>query len=129
MPHCVLLFFSHTASFYCFPPQLEGLPLKLLAVQQIGGAFSHTEAFPTLPVALGAPPPPGAPLPKFLLSFESSGKWPNELDAVLSLKAAFYLRIAALLEEQVFDFSTHRTHFSHMSHPTFSHISPCIPFF
>jgi len=25
---------------------------------------------------------------------------------------------------QVFDFSTHRTHFSHMSHPTFSHISP-----
>ena len=30
------------------------------------------------------------------------------------------------LLHEVFDFSTHRTHFSHMSHPTFSHISPFI---
>ena len=33
------------------------------------------------------------------MQFESSGKWPADLEAVGALKAAFYLKIAAQLEE------------------------------
>ena len=31
---------------------------------------------------------------------ESSGKWPDDLDAIGRVKAAFYLRLAAMLEKQ-----------------------------
>ena len=48
----------------------------------------------------GAPPPAGASALDFFLNFESSGKWPDNLDAISHLKTAFYLRITGLLEAQ-----------------------------
>lgn len=79
---------------------LQGLPLSILAIRPAAAIFSHCEEFPPAPSALGAPPPPGSPPLRFVIQFESSGRWPADLGAVQALKGAFYLKLAALLEEQ-----------------------------
>ena len=78
---------------------LQGLPLMLLNIQPAAAAFCHCEPFPPAPTNQGAPPPAGSAPLGFVMQFESSGKWPADLEAVGALKAAFYLKMAALLEE------------------------------
>lgn len=68
--------------------------------QAASPSFSFTEEFPSLPAAAGAPPPPGSPPLNFVIQFESSGKWPDDLGAVQALKTAFHLQLASLLESQ-----------------------------
>ena len=79
---------------------LDGLPLAVTAVLPVGATFSHTEAFPPLPAAAGAPPAAGSPVLRFCVELEGSGKWPDDEEAVAALKTAFCLRMCALLEEQ-----------------------------
>lgn len=79
---------------------LKGLPLTILGVHAAAPAFADTEPFPPSAVASGAPPPPGAAPLDFFITFESSGKWPDNLEAVAQLQTAFYLRLASLVEDQ-----------------------------
>ena len=79
---------------------LEDLPLAIVSIQPCGASFAHTEEFPPAPAAPGAPPPLGSPLLRFVIIFESSGKWPDDLEAISALKTAFYLKLAALLESK-----------------------------
>ena len=72
----------------------------ITAIQPTSHAFADLEPFPPPPGASGSPPPPGAPSLNFAITFESSGKWPDDLRAIASLKTAFYLRLATLIEEQ-----------------------------
>ena len=72
----------------------------IMGLQATSPAFADAEPFPPLPVAAGATPPAGACALDFFISFESSGKWPDDLGAIAHLRTAFYLRLAALLEEQ-----------------------------
>ena len=78
----------------------KGLPLSITGVQATSSAFSDTEPFPPSPVSTGAPPSSGCKPLDFYILFESSGKWPDALDAINNLKSAFYLRLASLLEDQ-----------------------------
>lgn len=71
-----------------------------MALNSTSSSFADAEPFPPLPVAAGAPPPAGAVALDFFITFESSGKWPDNLAAVGHLRTAFYLRLASLLEEQ-----------------------------
>ena len=82
------------------PPAQKGLPLSILSVQPTAHAFADLEPFPPTPSPAGEPPPRGSPALQFSIAFESSGKWPDDLTAIAALKAAFYLRLANLLEEQ-----------------------------
>ena len=49
---------------------LDGLPLAVTAVLPVGATFSHTEAFPPLPAAAGAPPAAGSPVLRFCVELE-----------------------------------------------------------
>ena len=78
----------------------KGLPLTIMGIHATSPAFADAEPFPPPPVAAGAPPPAGSADLDFYLIFESSGKWPDDLEAISHLQTAFYLRLASLLEEQ-----------------------------
>ena len=82
------------------PTQQKDLPLSIIGIHATSPAFADTEPFPPSAVSSGAPPPAGASALDFFLNFESSGKWPDDLEAISHLKTAFYLRISRLLEEQ-----------------------------
>ena len=72
----------------------------VMAIQPTAAAFADLEPFPPLPGAAGAPPAPGAPALEFAITFETSGKWPDDLEAIARLKTAFYLKLAKLIEVQ-----------------------------
>ena len=76
------------------------MPLAVLSISTTSAAFADTEPFPPTPVPPGSPPPLGAPNLSYTIQFESSGRWPDEMLAVHALCTSFYLRLAALLEEQ-----------------------------
>lgn len=82
------------------PPRAQkGLPLSILSIKPTTASFCDLEPFPPPPVRQGAAPPSGAPPLHFTIQFESSSSWPDDLEAVSHLKTAFYLRLAAQLEE------------------------------
>ena len=49
-------------------------------------------------MALGAPPPPASPPLRFLIQFESTGKWPDDPGAIGALMTAFCLHLGKGLE-------------------------------
>lgn len=86
--------------------KLSGLPLAISSIQPVGAIFAHCEEFaPTADEteaaasAAGGDAGAGA-LARFVIQFESSGKWPDDLSAIAALKTAFYLKLAELLEAQ-----------------------------
>ena len=92
---------EHPAAPPLAPPAAQkSLPLAIRAVQPCSATFADLAPFPPSPVAPGTPPPAGAAALRFTLQFESSGKWPDNLDAIATLRTAFYLRLATLLEAQ-----------------------------
>eukprot|EP00966_Prymnesium_polylepis_P245603 5681664-Prymnesium_polylepis.1 len=64
---------------------LDELPLAILSIQAAGASFSFTEEFAPAPTAAGSPPPPGSPPLRFVVQFESSGKWPDDLGCAADL--------------------------------------------
>ncbi|XP_057371502.1 nucleolar protein 6-like [Daphnia carinata] len=93
---------------------LEDLPLSIAQVQGVSSTFRHAEPFPPLPetpqgkIALFGrsgynllPSADATPiyLPSLsvLLTLQTSGKWPDDLEAVRRIKAAFYIQLAEKL--------------------------------
>lgn len=93
---------------------LEDLPLSIAQVQGVSATFRHAEPFPPLPEtpqglidlfgrsgynllpAVGATPM-YLPSLSVLLTLQTSGKWPDDLEAVRRIKAAFYIQLAEKL--------------------------------
>lgn len=91
--------------------KLEGLPLAVASIQPVGAVFSHCEEFPFTALEAeaalsaasaedGEEPIDRSAVARFVVQFESSSKWPDELSAIAALKTAFYLKLADLLEAQ-----------------------------
>lgn len=89
--------------------KLEGLPLAISSIQPMGAVFAHCEEFPptaaeaeaavACATGVGGSTSDSA-VARFVVQFESSGRWPDDLEAVAALKTAFYLKLADLLEAQ-----------------------------
>ncbi|XP_052280548.1 nucleolar protein 6-like isoform X9 [Dreissena polymorpha] len=96
--------------------QLPDLPLTINTVQGASACFRFTEVFPPLPCTfrhpeerslehgvkryipvVNKPCPPYTHLLKVVCTLEGSGKWPDNLDAMRRLKAAFHLQLAQAL--------------------------------
>lgn len=93
---------------------LEDLPLSIAQVQGVAATFRHAETFPPQP---GIPQgrlslfdkigdnmlpsveatPIYLPSLSVLLTLQTSGKWPDDLEAVRRIKAAFYIQLAEKL--------------------------------
>lgn len=103
--------------------QLKDLPLAIASLQGASPAFRHTEVFPPLPwngklsAKLQAPAtedcqsdclypscdvatPSYIPALEVVCQLESSGKWPDEVEAIRGLKTAFYVHLSKALQEQ-----------------------------
>lgn len=93
---------------------LENLPLPIAQAQGVAATFRHTETFPPVPeIPQGKvelfhrskdnfiPTPKATPvyIPTLpvLLSLQTSGKWPDDLEAVRRIKSAFYIQVAEKL--------------------------------
>jgi len=96
---------------------VDELPLIITMVQGTAATFRYAETFPPLPQipqgssklfghTQGCLTPSAEMTPMFLpslkvlLTLETSGKWPDELEAVKRVKAAFYLKLAERLHKQ-----------------------------
>ncbi|XP_072166858.1 nucleolar protein 6-like [Diadema setosum] len=98
---------------------LKDLPLSIGSVQGTSQAFRHTEVHPPAPgfpaaiklkqtqkinpVRTPSPDkqsPAWVPSLKVMCHLESSGKWPDDLEAIHHIKAAFHLKMAELLRKQ-----------------------------
>ena len=96
---------------------VDELPLVITQVQGTAATFRYTETFPPLPQipqgshklfgrTQGCLTPSTEMTPMFfpslkvLLTLETSGKWPDDLEAVKRVKAAFYLKLAERLHKQ-----------------------------
>ncbi|KAF9244276.1 Nrap protein [Melanogaster broomeanus] len=80
----------------------DGLPLTLLNVSPVSECLRYTSPFSPFPVPLSsslAIPTPLQYLPQisFLLEFEKSSKWPDDLRAIQKIKLAFFETIASAL--------------------------------
>lgn len=90
---------------------LEDLPLPISQVQGVAATFRHAETFPPVPqIPQGRikffgrsqdnllpsvkATPIYQPVLPVLLSLQTSGKWPDDLEAVRRIKAAFYIQLA-----------------------------------
>lgn len=93
---------------------LEDLPLSIAQVQGVAATFRHTEPFPPLPeipqgrlslfgrsgdnmLPAVEATPMYLPSLSVLLTLQTSGKWPDDLEAVRRIKAAFYIQLAEKL--------------------------------
>ncbi|KAH9914177.1 Nrap protein [Epithele typhae] len=84
----------------------EELPLSVLNASPICAALRHTEVFVPVAIPLKAReglPPAASYLPTmdFVLEFEKSGRWPDDLQAIQKIKLAFFERLAASLAASV----------------------------
>ncbi|KFM82766.1 Nucleolar protein 6, partial [Stegodyphus mimosarum] len=98
---------------------LQGLPLLIASMQGTSPAFRSSEVFPPLSAEYtiekkicfisdnimklkenSPKAPPYVPTLKVILNLEGSGKWPNDVDALKRVKAAFYIKIAELVKSQ-----------------------------
>lgn len=96
---------------------LEGLPLSITSVQGAHPALRYTQVFPPTPLVLdysffsreklsrSLVPHEGKPCPayitpiKVVCHMEGSGKWPHDREAIRHIKAAFHIRLGALLHK------------------------------
>nr|CAG4652186.1 EOG090X0E0D [Triops cancriformis] len=110
--------------------RLENLPLAITAVQGIAPVYRNADVFPHIPNLPRGPKkartvegnrcvpladkfvvPTYVKHHELLITLEASNKWPEEYEAVLRVKTAFYLQLAAQLKKQ-FNINTipHYTH-------------------
>ncbi|XP_033110721.1 nucleolar protein 6-like [Anneissia japonica] len=103
---------------------LKDLPLAITSVQGVSPVFRHTEVFPARPSSLTIrirkihkfvqvpspvdPCPDWIPALRVLIQFEGSGRWPDEVEAVRRIKAAFHVKVAESLHKQ-FQLTTYPT--------------------
>ncbi|GIY22546.1 nucleolar protein 6 [Caerostris darwini] len=99
---------------------LNGLPLLISSVQGVSPSFRHSEVFPPLSVThignskntfvsghflklkeSGVGVPSYTPALKAIVTLESSGKWPDDVEAIKMVKAEFHLEIARLVNSQL----------------------------
>ncbi|XP_076350241.1 nucleolar protein 6 Mat89Ba isoform X2 [Tachypleus tridentatus] len=98
---------------------VEGLPLSITSIQGISPVFRGCEVFPPVPISyhagnkittqkgnctilkgsVGMAPKWIQPL-KVVVHMEGSGKWPDDIQAIRQVKAAFHIRLAELLKRQ-----------------------------
>ena len=95
---------------------LDDLSLPITQVQGVAASFRHAEPFPHLPqIPQGSyklfgrrgdnllptmeMTPMYIPSLEVLLSLQTSGKWPEDLEAVRRIKAAFYMELADKLRK------------------------------
>eukprot|EP00112_Aurelia_sp_Birch-Aquarium-sp1_P004342 Seg149.9 transcript_id=Seg149.9/GoldUCD/mRNA.D3Y31 product="Nucleolar protein 6" protein_id=Seg149.9/GoldUCD/D3Y31 len=90
---------------------IEGLPLDINSIQGAHPAFRLTEVFPPRKASHKVTKEskaqfltpatdsrsPWCPALDVVLQFEGSGKWPNDIEAIQYVKAAFYINLASLL--------------------------------
>ena len=93
---------------------LEDLPLSIAQVQGVAATFRHAEPFPPLPqIPQGRvklfgrsgdnllpsveATPMYTPTLQVLVTLQTSGKWPDDIEAVRRIKAAFYIQMAEKL--------------------------------
>jgi hypothetical protein len=74
------------------------LPLGIRSVRFVNSSASFTAAAP--PCRLDPDATVMAAPMRVVVQFEASGSWPDTLDAIADVKAAFYLRIAASLSKR-----------------------------
>ncbi|BFY97446.1 hypothetical protein BsWGS_00486 [Bradybaena similaris] len=106
---------------------LTTLPLSIHSIQGVDPVFRHSDVFPALPspvdtdeeniVSGHVVPKEGKPLPQFVHAMkvvcmlESSGKWPEEAEAIKCLKALFHIKMGKELKEKhLFPVSVHKTY-------------------
>ncbi|CAG0892048.1 unnamed protein product [Darwinula stevensoni] len=98
--------------------ELSDLPLKISSLQGVSPVFAYSEVFPPLP-GLAEPSipvsmkssscatltgnllqaPDWLPPLKALIRLETSGKWPDDVEAIRRLKAAFYVELSKRLRK------------------------------
>uniref|UniRef100_V5GFV1 U3 small nucleolar RNA-associated protein 22 n=2 Tax=Kalmanozyma brasiliensis (strain GHG001) TaxID=1365824 RepID=V5GFV1_KALBG len=86
---------------------LESLPLSIISVSPASPALRGTSTFIPAPLnldLLGTRIPDSAsflPVHDIILTFEGSGKWPNDLAAIQAMKAAFFERMALEINNKI----------------------------
>ncbi|SNX84858.1 uncharacterized protein MEPE_03567 [Melanopsichium pennsylvanicum] len=86
---------------------LESLPLSIIAISPASPGLRGTSTFVPAPInleLLGTRIPDAAsylPVHDIIITFEGSGKWPNELSAIQAMKAAFLERICAEISNKL----------------------------
>ncbi|KAH8307533.1 hypothetical protein KR044_000288, partial [Drosophila immigrans] len=80
---------------------LGDLPLEIVSISGISSIFRYCEPEPTLPQSrMIADRMHASQVLDVIIQLGPSGKWPNELDALRSLKTAFLIQIGQQLESQ-----------------------------
>lgn len=80
---------------------LEDLPLDIVSISGISPVFRYCEPQPLLPQArLVSDRMHAGHVLRVIIQLSPSGKWPNELGALRSLKTAFLIKIGQQLKEQ-----------------------------
>ncbi|XP_028408170.1 nucleolar protein 6-like isoform X2 [Dendronephthya gigantea] len=91
------------------------LPLAVHSIQGLSPVLRGTEVFPAVPMSVRENAehdslkrttlpvstekcPPWCPANEVLIQFETSGQWPDDLEAIQRIKAAFLLNIASILK-------------------------------
>lgn len=86
---------------------LESLPLSIISISPASSGLRGTSTFVPAPInldLLGDRIPDCAsylPVHDIILTFEGSGKWPNELSAIQAMKAAFFERMCAEITNKI----------------------------
>lgn len=86
---------------------MEDLPLSLISVVPSSSGLRGTSTFVPAPLnleGLGSKIPDVAsylPTHNIILTFESSGRWPDDLPSIQAMKAAFYEKLSNLLPEKI----------------------------
>ncbi|XP_046857111.1 nucleolar protein 6-like isoform X2 [Xenia sp. Carnegie-2017] len=85
------------------------LPLSFHTIQSLSPVLRGTEVFPALPTSVDTKTtltgkriekcPKWCPSNEVLIQFETSGEWPDDIEAIQRIKAAFLLNIANLLKK------------------------------
>ncbi|CDR88588.1 uncharacterized protein SPSC_04415 [Sporisorium scitamineum] len=86
---------------------LESLPLSIISISPASPGLRGTSTFVPAPLnleLLGDRIPDAAsylPVHDIIITFEGSGKWPNELAAIQAMKAAFFERMCAEITNKI----------------------------
>lgn len=86
---------------------LESLPLSIISISPASPGLRGTSTFIPAPInleLLGDRIPDCAsylPVHDIIITFEGSGKWPNELAAIQAMKAAFFERMCAEITNKI----------------------------
>lgn len=84
--------------------EVEGLPLSLISITPTDAGLRGTSTIIPSPLNLSACNTFAAsylPNLNFVLTFESSGQWPDDLEAIQAMKLAFYEILASKIMESI----------------------------